>query len=177
MRSGIGLVPARAATIVNLRRFRPEPDTPPVAGPVPRDWTSRFLANRTRWPMRCPGERAHHAGMDCALGAPEGADHIDRRDSGFSPATEGSKSCCRRATARQLARVLGRIDVDQLTCSRQELRAAVAELATAAGKQWRVEPGEPVVVLLRALSRLALEAPDATSTAATELLKRHARIR
>jgi hypothetical protein len=74
------------------------------------------------------------------------------------------------ATARELAHALGQRNLDELRGCQPELAAAVAELAAAAGRAWPRGPDDPVVALLRALAKLSLDAPDASSTYAARLL-------
>ena len=77
------------------------------------------------------------------------------------------------ATARELACALGAHEVDDLCAAQPELAAAVAELSLAAGKAWPVGVDDPVVLLLRALARISIEAPGVTSTYAAELIARY----
>lgn len=77
------------------------------------------------------------------------------------------------ATARELAVALGAHDVGDLLADQPQLAAAVAELSLAAGKAWSVGVDDHVVLLLRALARVSIEAPDVTSTYAAELVARY----
>lgn len=74
-------------------------------------------------------------------------------------------------TARELAMALGSLELDHLQRFVPELAAAVAELAATAGKPWPFGADEPVVLLLRALAKLSIDAPSAASARAAALME------
>lgn len=76
------------------------------------------------------------------------------------------------ATARELAIALGTREIDDLRTAQPGLAAAVAQLSLAAGKAWPISVDDPLVLLLRALARLSIECPEASSTYAAEVIAR-----
>lgn len=74
------------------------------------------------------------------------------------------------ATARELARTIGRRHVRQIAPHHVSLAFTVAELARSAGSDLVWSPDDPTVVLLRALSNLAVDAPGAVSSEGAILL-------
>lgn len=72
-------------------------------------------------------------------------------------------------SARDLAGMVGPLDLDQLRPHHLTLVVAVAELARDAGIDWPWGPDDPVVALLRALAKLSIVAPEATSEHAARL--------
>lgn len=75
-------------------------------------------------------------------------------------------------TAREAIWTIGQIDLDQLRRHHLEVMSAAAELAGNAGVPWRWGAEDPTVVLVRALSHLAAQAPEATSVRAADLCRR-----
>lgn len=74
-------------------------------------------------------------------------------------------------SARDAVWTIGQIDLDELRRHHLEIMSAAAELARAAGRPWHWGTEDPTVVLVRALSRLAVQAPDATSERAADLCR------
>jgi len=71
-------------------------------------------------------------------------------------------------TARDTVWTVGQIDLDELRRHHLEVLSAAAELAQDVGMEWHWGIEDPTVVLVRALSHLAVQAPDATSERAAE---------
>lgn len=74
------------------------------------------------------------------------------------------------ATARELAAVVGPLPLDELRPHEPDLAAAVCELAMASDQAWLRATDEPLIVLLRAVARLSLVAPDTHSQRAASLI-------
>ena len=74
-------------------------------------------------------------------------------------------------TAQSLAAALGVLELDDLRHHHIELTSATAELARAAGRDWPWGHDDPTVAVLRALAKLAILAPDATSERADHLCR------
>ena len=74
-----------------------------------------------------------------------------------------------RATARALCEALAPLELDELREHHLTLAMAVAELSQSAGRAWPWGPDDPTVALLRAVAKLALDAPQATSQHAARL--------
>jgi hypothetical protein len=72
-------------------------------------------------------------------------------------------------TARDFAVSIGSVELDVLRAHHVDLAAVTAELARDAAMEWPWTPDDPTVALLRALARIAIAAPDATSHRATAL--------
>ena len=79
------------------------------------------------------------------------------------------------ATARELASAVGPLPLHELRPHEPDLAAAVSELAMASDQSWLRGTDEPLVVLLRAVARLSLVAPDVTSHRAAHLIDRRGR--
>lgn len=76
------------------------------------------------------------------------------------------------ATARELAAVVGPLPLDELRSHEPDLAAAVSELAMASDQSWLRGTDEPLIVLLRAIARLSLVAPETRSHRAARLIER-----
>lgn len=74
-------------------------------------------------------------------------------------------------SARELAQVLAKLEVDEIAQHHVELVTAVAELARSAGNDWPWTSDDPTVALLRAVAMLAINAPDVTSRRAGDLYR------
>lgn len=74
------------------------------------------------------------------------------------------------ATARDLAHTIGRRHERAVAPHHVSLAFTVAELSRSAGSELAWSPDDPTVVLLRALSNLAVDAPDAVSREGARLL-------
>lgn len=74
------------------------------------------------------------------------------------------------ASARELVAAVGGHELAILDPLRRDLGLAVAELSRSAGGQDHWGPDEPLVVLVRALARLARVAPGARSERAAQVL-------
>lgn len=79
----------------------------------------------------------------------------------------------RTARCADLAAVVGHLAHDDDLFTGSLLSAAVNELAAQAGRIWRFDPATNTALLLRALSKLSIHAPDASSTSAAVLLDTH----
>lgn len=77
--------------------------------------------------------------------------------------------------AQDLLADLARVDVDDLRHHHVELVGAVAELARAAGLDWPWTHDDSTIAVLRALSKIALIAPAATSPRAAAIRRRLAK--
>lgn len=71
---------------------------------------------------------------------------------------------------RTLARRLGPLSPDSLRECHALLVMAVLELSEDAGKRWPWGIDDPTVALLRAVAKLSLVAPEATSATAAQLI-------
>ena len=88
-----------------------------------------------------------------------------------SPMSEDTEtSTIGTASAKELAAVVGPRPIADLRPHEPELAAAVSELARASGHNWLRGQDDPLVVLLRAVARLSLIAPDVRSQRATWLI-------
>lgn len=74
-----------------------------------------------------------------------------------------------RMTARDFVLAVGSLDLAALRTHHVDLAAVTAELAKDAEMDWPWTPDDPTVALLRAIARIAIVAPDATSERATAL--------
>jgi hypothetical protein len=72
-------------------------------------------------------------------------------------------------SARHLLADLARLEMNDMRRHHVELVAATADLARAARLDWPWTHDDPTVAVLRALSKIALLAPEATSPRATAL--------
>ncbi|MGH1489501.1 MAG: hypothetical protein ACRBK7_08940 [Acidimicrobiales bacterium] len=77
-----------------------------------------------------------------------------------------------RARADALGQALGHLNLDELRDHHLALAMAVIELAADAGSPLPWTHDDPTVALLRAAANLALTSPDATSSAAADLIER-----
>lgn len=77
-------------------------------------------------------------------------------------------------TARDVAGMVGGLDLDVLRAHHGGLAAVTAELAVDARMDWPCTADDPTVALLRALARIAIDAPEATSRQASRLHERFA---
>lgn len=77
-----------------------------------------------------------------------------------------------RARADALAATIGRLDVNTMREHHLALAMAVIELAADGDRPLPWSHDDPTVALLRAAAKLALTAPEATSSAAADLLER-----
>ena len=75
-----------------------------------------------------------------------------------------------RARADDFGRAIGTVDLDTLRHHHLALAMAVIELAADAGRPLPWSHDDPTVALLRAVAKLSLAAPGATSSAAADLL-------
>lgn len=75
------------------------------------------------------------------------------------------------ARADSLARTIGAAPLDTLRDHHLTLALAVIELADAADRPLPWSTDDPTVALLRAATKLALDAPEATSPAAAQLIE------
>jgi hypothetical protein len=73
-------------------------------------------------------------------------------------------------TARDLATNIGARDLEELRPWLPELAMAVAELARSAGTDWPWGHDDALISLLRAVAKLSIDAPGASSMAAARLL-------
>jgi hypothetical protein len=73
------------------------------------------------------------------------------------------------ASAQHLLANLARVELDDLRHHHVELVAATADLARAARLDWPWTQDDPTVAVLRALSKIAIIAPGATSPRAAAL--------
>jgi len=77
-----------------------------------------------------------------------------------------------RARADALAVAIGSVDVETMRDHHLALAMAVVELAADGGRPLPWSHDDPTVALLRAAAKLALTAPESTSSAAADLLAR-----
>lgn len=75
-------------------------------------------------------------------------------------------------TARDFVASVGSVDVDVLRDHHLDLAAVTAELARDTAMDWPWTPDDSTVALLRALARIAITAPEATSQRASALRDR-----
>lgn len=85
-------------------------------------------------------------------------------------ASTTSRTDAPTSTARELAAAVGQLDLESLRKHHLALLLAVAELAGDAGTDWPWSPDDPTVALLRAVAKLSLDAPDASSPHAAALI-------
>lgn len=81
-----------------------------------------------------------------------------------------ARSGPRTARCADLARAVGQLDLDDPLFTGSLLAAAVNAYAAQAGRQWRFDPVTRPALLLRALSKLSIHAPDARSASARVLV-------
>lgn len=77
-----------------------------------------------------------------------------------------------RARADTLAAAIGSVEVETMRDHHLALAMAVIELAADGGRPLPWSHDDPTVALLRAAAKLALTSPDATSSAAADLIAR-----
>ena len=77
-----------------------------------------------------------------------------------------------RVRADALSRAIGAVEIDAVRQHHLALAMAVVELAADAGAPLPWSHDDPTVALLRAVAKLSLTAPGATSSAASDLLDR-----
>lgn len=77
-----------------------------------------------------------------------------------------------RARADALAAAIGGVDIETMRDHHLALAMAVIELAADGERPLPWSHDDPTVALLRAAAKLALTAPEATSSAAADLLQR-----
>ena len=78
----------------------------------------------------------------------------------------------RRATAVDFGRTIGSLDLDTLREHQLAVAMAVIELAADAQHPFPWSHDDPTVALVRAAAKIALTAPDSTSSAAADLIER-----
>lgn len=76
----------------------------------------------------------------------------------------------RPARCADLAATLGRLDADHHLFAGSLLSSAVNEYAAAAGRPWSFDAAAPPALLLRAIAKLSILAPEARSLSARVLL-------
>lgn len=77
------------------------------------------------------------------------------------------------ARCADLAAVVGQLDLDDNLFAGSLLSSAVNEYAARTGRNWRFDPAAPPALLLRALSKLSIHAPETHSISAAVLLDAH----
>ena len=79
----------------------------------------------------------------------------------------------RTARCADLASLVGHLDLDDDLLTGSLLSVALNEFAAGTGRRWRFDPATSPALLLRALSKLSVQAPDAHSSSARVLLDAH----
>jgi hypothetical protein len=79
-------------------------------------------------------------------------------------------AAAKQANTQELAHAVGTLNVADIAPHAAELAAAITEITMTANTGWPVSHDDPVVVLLRILAKLSLDAPEVESERAADLI-------